>query len=156
MTAENLKNLVSTTTAIKRKGRQAEEIKMVNVVPGDIIKLAAGDLIPAGMRIIESTDLFISQSSLTGESEPVEKFVEIKDFEENKNAADLDNTALMGTIVVSGSAAGVVIQTGNHSYFGSIAESISKDVGETSFEKGVKSVSVLLMKSMFVMVPIVF
>lgn len=70
--------------------------------------------------------------------------------------ADLDNIALMGTIVVSGSAIGVVIQTGNQTYFGSIAESIAKDVGETSFEEGVRSVSVLLMKFMFVMVPIVF
>lgn len=156
VTADKLKDLVPTTTAIKRKGAKPREINMTQVVPGDIIHLAAGDLIPADMRIITCTDLFISQSSLTGESSPVEKFVENKNYDKNKNVADLDNIALMGTIVVSGSAVGVVIQTGNETYFGSIAESIAKDVGETSFEEGVRSVSVLLMKFMFVMVPIVF
>ena len=156
ITADNLKELVPTTTAIKRKGKKPEEINMKYVVPGDVIYLAAGDLIPADMRIIAATDLFISQSSLTGESEPVEKFTYDKNSGSNENVADLDNIALMGTIVVSGSARGVVLRTGNNSYFGSIAKSISKDVGETSFEEGVKSVSVLLMKFMFVMVPIVF
>lgn len=156
VTADNLKNLVPTTTAIKRKGKKPEEINMIKVVPGDIIHLAAGDLIPADMRIITCTDLFISQSSLTGESEPVEKFIDNRNHDENKNVADIDNIALMGTIVVSGAATGVVIQTGNNSYFGSIAKSIAKDVGETSFEEGVRSVSMLLIKFMFVMVPIVF
>ncbi len=129
---------------------------MTNVVPGDIIYLAAGDLIPADMRIITCTDLFISQSSLTGESEPVEKFIENKNPTKDENVSDIDNIALMSTIVVSGSAVGVVVQTGNDTYFGSIAKSIAKDVGETSFEEGVRSVSVLLLKFMFVMVPIVF
>lgn len=156
VTADNLKELVPTTTAIKRKGNKPEEINMINVVPGDVIYLAAGDLIPADMRIISATDLFISQSALTGESEPVEKFPYDKSPDSNENVSDLDNIALMGTIVVSGSARGVVLQTGNNSYFGSIAKSIAKDVGETSFEEGVRSVSVLLMKFMFVMVPIVF
>lgn len=156
VTADKLKDLVPTATAIKRQGAKPREINMTQVVPGDVIYLAAGDLIPADMRIITCTDLFISQSSLTGESSPVEKFIENKNYDKNKNVADLDNIALMGTIVVSGSAIGVVIQTGNQTYFGSIAESIAKDVGETSFEEGVRSVSVLLMKFMFVMVPIVF
>ena len=149
VTADKLKDLVPTTTAIKRQGAKPREINMTQVVPGDVIYLAAGDLIPADMRIITCTDLFISQSSLTGESSPVEKFIENKNYDKNKNVADLDNIALMGTIVVSGSAIGVVIQTGNQTYFGSIAESIAKDVGETSFEEGVRSVSVLLMKFMF-------
>ena len=156
ITADKLKDLVPTTTAIKRKGKKPEEIRMTNVVPGDIIYLAAGDLIPADMRIITCTDLFISQSSLTGESEPVEKFIENKNPTKDENVSDIDNIALMSTIVVSGSAVGVVVQTGNDTYFGSIAKSIAKDVGETSFEEGVRSVSVLLLKFMFVMVPIVF
>lgn len=156
ITADNLKELIPTTTSIERKGNKPTEINMLNVVPGDIIHLAAGDLIPADMRIISSTDLFISQSSLTGESEPVEKFTFNKDPSENENVSDLDNIALMGTIVVSGSAKGVVVKTGNNSYFGSIAKSIAKDVGETSFEEGVRSVSKLLIRFMFVMVPIVF
>lgn len=156
ITADNLKELVQNTTAIKRDGEEAREIDMKKVVPGDIIRLAAGDLIPADMRIISCTDLFISQSSLTGESEPVEKFPENKNYDEDENVADIDNIALMGTIVVSGAAIGIVLRTGNNSYFGSIAKSIAKDVGETSFEEGVRSVSVLLIKFMFVMVPIVF
>ncbi len=156
ITADNLKDLIPTTTAIKRKGSEASEIVMTKVVPGDIIHLAAGDLIPADMRLIESVDLFISQSALTGESEPVEKFADAKDDVANKNVSDLGNIALMGTIVVSGSAKGIVLQTGNNTYFGSIAESIAKDVGETSFEEGVKSVSMLLLRFMLVMVPVVF
>lgn len=159
ITADNLKDLIPTTTAIKRRGTDAAEIVMTDVVAGDIIHLAAGDLIPADMRLIQTVDLFISQSSLTGESEPVEKFADFTaaaDDIENQNVSDLGNIALMGTIVVSGSAKGVVLQTGNNTYFGSIAESIAKDVGETSFEEGVKSVSMLLLRFMLVMVPIVF
>lgn len=156
VTADNLKDLIPTTTAIQRGGNEANEIVMSKVVPGDIIHLAAGDLIPADMRIIESTDLFISQSSLTGESEPIEKFSTVAESNRKKNVSDLDNIALMGTIVVSGAAKGIVLQTGNNTYFGSIAESLSEDVGETSFEEGVKSVSVLLIRFMLIMVPIVF
>lgn len=156
ITADNLKDLVPTTTAIKRKGKKAEEIVMPKVVPGDIIHLAAGDLIPADLRIITCKDLFISQSSLTGESEPVEKFKTIKEVNVKKNISDLDNIGLMGTIVVSGTAVGVTLQTGNQTYYGTIAESLTKDVGETSFEEGVKSVSFLLIRFMLVMVPIVF
>ena len=156
ITADNLKDLVPTTTAIKRKDHKAEEIVMPKVVPGDIIHLAAGDLIPADLRIISCKDLFVSQSSLTGESEPVEKFQKVKDVNLKMNISDIDNIGLMGTIVVSGTAIGVALQTGNQTYFGTIAESLNKDVGETSFEEGVKSVSFLLIRFMLVMVPIVF
>ena len=156
MTADNLKDLVPTTTSVKREDINKREINISTVVPGDIIHLAAGDLIPADLRIITCKDLFISQSSLTGESEPVEKFSDIKDKNVNKNIADLENIALMGTIVVSGSAVGIVLQTGNQTYFGTIAESLTKDRGQTSFEEGVKSVSFLLIRFMLVMVPIVF
>ncbi len=156
ITADNLKDLVPTTTAVKREGHKAEEIVMPEVVPGDIIHLAAGDLIPADLRIITCKDLFVSQSSLTGESEPLEKFETIKDESIKKNISDLDNIGLMGTIVVSGAAVGIVLQTGNQTYFGTIAESLHVDVGETSFEEGVKSVSFLLIRFMLVMVPIVF
>ncbi|MCQ4922686.1 magnesium-translocating P-type ATPase [Tissierella carlieri] len=156
ITADNLKDLVPTTTAVERETMGKREINISDVVPGDIIHLAAGDLIPADLRIITCKDLFISQSSLTGESEPVEKFSEINDKHVNKNIADLENIALMGTIVVSGSAIGIVLQTGNQTYFGTIAESLTKDRGQTSFEEGVKSVSFLLIRFMLIMVPIVF
>ena len=156
ITADNLKDLVPTTTAVERETMGKKEINISDVVPGDIIHLAAGDLIPADLRIITCKDLFISQSSLTGESEPVEKFSEINNKDVNKNIADLENIALMGTIVVSGSAIGIVLQTGNQTYFGTIAESLTKDRGQTSFEEGVKSVSFLLIRFMLIMVPIVF
>lgn len=156
ITADNLKDLIPTTTSIERQDVAPREIVLSKVVPGDIIHLAAGDLIPADMRIITCKDLFISQSSLTGESEPVEKFMKVKNYNPNQNVSDLDNVILKGTIVVSGYAKGIVIQTGNNTYFGTIAESIAKDVGETSFEEGVKSVSYLLIRFMMVMVPVVF
>lgn len=156
ITADNLKDLVPTTTAIVRNHRSPQEIVISDVVVGDIIVLAAGDLIPADMRILQCKDLFISQSSLTGEAQPVEKFGQTEKNISDLNAADLPNILLMGTIVVSGSATAIVVATGNDTYFGMIAESISKEVGDTSFEEGVKSVSMLLIRFMLVMVPIVF
>lgn len=157
ITADNLKDLIPTTTAVKRKGNEAYEIKMTDIVPGDVIYLSSGDLIPADMRIIESKDLFISQSSLSGESEPIEKYaLSRKEISYDMNPSDLDNLALMGTIVVSGSAKGLVVGTGNNTYFGSIAEELTADHGETSFEEGVRSVSLLLIRFMAIMVPIVF
>lgn len=157
VTADNLKDLIPTTTSVERMGHNPEEVLMEKLVPGDIIILSAGDMIPADLRVIECRDLFISQSSLTGESEPVEKFCKVVEEDiVRKNAADLNNILLMGTIVVSGSATAVVVGTGKDTYFGTIAESLARDVGQTSFEQGVKSVSKLLIKFMIVMVPIVF
>lgn len=154
--ADKLKDLVPTTATVLRKDTGREEVIMSNIVPGDMVYLAAGDLIPADLRIISCKDLFISQSSLTGESEPVEKFPENRGDIHEKGVSDLDNILLMGTIVVSGSATAIALKTGNETYFGTIAESISEDRGETSFEKGVKSVSYLLIRFMLIMVPIVF
>ena len=154
--ADKLKDLVPTTATVLRKDIGRKEIIMSDIVPGDIIYLAAGDLIPADLRIISCKDLFISQSSLTGESEPIEKFPENRGDIHEKGIADLDNILLMGTIVVSGSATAITLATGNETYFGAIAKSISEDKGETSFEKGVKSVSYLLIRFMLIMVPIVF
>lgn len=154
--SDKLKKLVHTTTAVVRKGEGEKEILITEVVPGDIIRLAAGDMIPADLRIISSKDLFVSQSALTGESEPVEKYYKVKNDNENKNITDLENICLMGTNVVSGSATGVVLSTGNETYFGSMAKSLVGERGETSFERGVNSVSFLLIKFMLIMVPIVF
>lgn len=156
VTADQLKNLVPTTTAIKRNGEKPKETVMTEVVPGDVIYLAAGDLIPADMRFIETTDLFVSQSSLTGETEPVEKFSLPMTKETTQSLADLENIGLMGTNIISGSAYGVALETGGNTYFGSIAHALSEEKGETSFEKGVRSVSYLLIRFMLVMVPIVF
>lgn len=153
---EKLKGLVTTTTAVKRKERGVNELNIIELVPGDIVHLAAGDMIPADLRIISCKDLFISQSSLTGESEPIEKFQELKRYKKNVNIFDLDNICLLGTNIISGSAVALVIATGDETYFESMASSFTEDKKTTSFEKGVKSVSSLLIKFMFVMVPIVF
>ncbi len=156
MTTDKLQELVKTTTAVKRKDQPIRELDMEDIVPGDIIKLAAGDLIPADLRILQCQDLFINQSALTGESETVEKKSQALEDSQSKNVTDLENICLMGTIVVSGSALGLVVETGGRTYFGSIAHSLTEDRGESSFEKGVKSVSRLLIRFMFIMVPIVF
>lgn len=155
--AEKLKSLVQSTAAIARKDTGVNEISMKYIVPGDIVHLATGDMIPADLKVIKSKDLFISQSALTGESQPVEKYSTIKtELNPKMNPSDIENICLLGTDVVSGSAVGVVVATGNDTYFGSIAKSIVDKKIETSFEKGVNSVSRLLVRFMLVMVPIVF
>lgn len=151
-----LKAMVKTTTLVKRDGEEAKEIDMAEVVPGDIIYLSAGDMIPADIRVISCKDLFVGQSSLTGESEPVEKLDYLKERDRGIAICDLDNILLLGTSIISGSAIGVVVSTGNDTYLGSIAVEISNKEEETSFQKGVSKVSLLLIKFMMIMVPIVF
>lgn len=154
--AEKLKALIKTTAAVCRKESGINEIDMSEIVPGDMVYLSAGDMIPADIRIITSKDLFVSQSSLTGESEPVEKYSVLKNKNENLNVSELDNICLLGTNIISGSATGVVIATGNRTYFGTMASTLTETKNLTSFEKGINSVSMLLIKFMFIMVPIVF
>ncbi|MFN3814164.1 MAG: magnesium-translocating P-type ATPase, partial [Aquificaceae bacterium] len=157
--AEKLKAMVYTTGAVKRKETGLQEIKREEVVPGDIVHLSAGDMIPADMRIITSKDLFVNQATLTGESEPVEKHPHLK--EEKRNAKDLsiydlENICFMGTSVVSGSAIGVVLFTGENTYIGSMARAIVGQKAKTSFEKGLDDTSKLFIKFMVAMFPIVF
>lgn len=134
--AEKLKGMVTTTAAVLRKGKKREEIPMSQIVPGDIVYLAAGDMIPADCRVVESIDLFIGQSMLTGESLPVEKMpFAVKDLE-NKPPIELNNLCFMGTNVVSGSAKVVVIATGSNTYFGSIGKSIVGESPKTSLILG--------------------
>ncbi|EJP6472947.1 magnesium-translocating P-type ATPase [Clostridium botulinum] len=154
--AEKLKALIKTTAAVCRKESGINEIDMIEIVPGDIVYLSAGDMIPADVRIISSKDLFVSQSSLTGESEPVEKYSVIKNKNENLNISELDNICLLGTNIISGSATGVVIATGNETYFGNMTSTLTETKSLTSFERGINSVSMLLIRFMFIMVPIVF
>ncbi|MEA4949649.1 MAG: HAD-IC family P-type ATPase, partial [Petrimonas sp.] len=125
--AAKLKALVHTTVAVVRNGDEKQEIEMVKIVPGDIIHLAAGDIIPADVRVLSSHDLFVGQSSLTGEAEPVEKYDEWKQTGaegESVGLSDLSDLCFMGTTVVSGSAVAVVISTGSGTYFGSMAKTI--------------------------------
>ncbi|MBM6615721.1 magnesium-translocating P-type ATPase [Desemzia sp. RIT804] len=153
----NLKELIETTCTVTRDG-VTKEIPMDEVVPGDIVHLSTGDLIPADARLIWAKDLFVNQSSLTGESMPIEKFVQIETEQEPSQltALDLENLLFMGTDVLSGQGKIVVAKTGKNTLFGDIALQSSQSRGETSFDRGVKNVSKLLINFMLVMVPIVF
>ena len=154
--AEQLKKMVKTTTAVKRKYARREEVSINELVPGDIVFLSAGDMIPADCRILHSKDLFVSESMLTGEALPVEKnHLPVRHAEE-KSPLELENLCFMGTNVISGSATAIVVATGNLSYFGSISKSIVGERPETSFDKGVNNVSFLLIRFMLVMVPVIF
>lgn len=152
-----LKELIETTCAVTRDG-VTKEIPIDEVVPGDIVTLSTGDLIPADSRLLWAKDLFVNQSSMTGESMPIEKFASLKTEIENSQltALDLPNLLFMGTDVLSGQGKIVVVKTGEDTLFGDIAAQSSKSRGETSFDRGVKNVSKLLIRFMLVMVPIVF
>ncbi|MCF0147347.1 MAG: magnesium-translocating P-type ATPase [Clostridium sp.] len=152
--AEKLGEMVKTTISIARKFEGIKEIPINEIVVGDIIHLAAGDMVPADVRILQSKDLFISQSSLTGESEPVEKISDSL-VSKDKSPLDLENLAFMGSNVISGSAIAIVINIGDDTIFGSIAKNLSSKKNNTSFEKGLNSVSWVLIRLMLVMVPIV-
>ena len=152
--AENLLKMITTTTNVRRQETGSCEIPIEDVVVGDIVYLAAGDMIPADMRIIQAKDLFVSQAALTGESAAEEK-VPAASGGKTEGLTECQNLAFMGTNVISGSAAGVVMATGDDTIFGEMAKGVSVKPVQTSFEKGVNTVSWLLIRFMFVMVPIV-
>lgn len=152
--AEKLSEMVETTIAVQRSSVGKAEIPIDEVVVGDIIHLAAGDMVPADVRILQAKDLFVSQSSLTGESEPVEKFGAARP-EPYQNPLELNNLAFMGTNVISGSAVAIAIAVGDDTVFGSIAQQLTGKKVITSFEKGVNSVSWVLIRFMMAMVPVV-
>ncbi|RFS20169.1 magnesium-translocating P-type ATPase [Chitinophaga silvatica] len=154
--AQQLKSLVRTTATVLRKNEGKVEIDIRNLVPGDIVYLSAGDMIPADCRILQSKDLFVSQAMLTGESLPVEKrYLAIRDAD-SKSPLELDNICFMGTNVVSGAATVVVVTTGSQTYFGSLSKTIVGERPATSFDKGVNKVSYLLIRFMLIMVPLIF
>ncbi len=154
--AEKLKAFIRSSCAVKRKFEDIKEIDIQLIVPGDIISLSAGDMIPADCRLLFSKDLFISESMLTGEALPVEKnYLAIRDADK-QNLLDLNNICFMGTNVVSGTATAVVVHTGNHTYFASISKQLARSPVETAFDKGVNQVSMLLIRFMLVMVPVIF
>ncbi|VVE24250.1 magnesium-translocating P-type ATPase [Pandoraea nosoerga] len=170
--AEKLKAMVSTTATVLRRealsgatagldnvrhlGRMGREIALAQLVPGDIVLLAAGDMIPADVRILAAKDLFVSQSALTGEALPVEKFAHAGEGSVGDNPLTYDNLAFMGTNVVSGSATAVVVATGARTFFGSLAQRVTAQrPAVTSFQQGVNRVSWVLIRFMLVMTPIV-
>jgi Mg2+-importing ATPase len=166
-----LKSMVRTTATVLRQGpgtfaQVREEVAISELVPGDVIVLSAGDLIPADIRLLESRDLFVSQAILTGESLPVEKFDVMGDVAQKCSEAtvtplsqpsllEMGNICLMGTNVASGTATGMVVAIGGETYFGSLAKSIVGTRSQTAFDRGVNSVSWLLIRFMLVMVPVV-
>lgn len=152
--AEKLSEMVETTIAVRRDGKE-EERPIDEIVVGDIIVLAAGDMVPADLRILQAKDLFVGQSSLTGESEPVEKYPDARDTT-GKDPLAMDNLAFMGSNVVSGSALALAVGVGDATIFGSIARGLEEKKPPTSFEKGIRAVSFVLIRFMLVMVPVVF
>ena len=137
------------------KDAKRVELPIKLLVPGDLIVLSAGDMIPADCRVITAKDLFVSQAAMTGESMPVEKFAAQRDANAI-NPLELDNILFMGTNVVSGSATAVVLGTGNSTYFGALASRVTAtDRAPTAFQSGVNKVSWLLIRFMFVMAPLV-
>ncbi|MDA5194418.1 magnesium-translocating P-type ATPase [Govanella unica] len=167
--AETLQAMVRTTATVLRRSSPDttgdwREIPMRELVVGDIVRLGAGDMIPADVRLIESKDLFVSQAVLTGESIPVEKYDTVGAVAEKSALAisasdagplDVSNICFMGTNVVSGQGCAAVVATGHNTYFGSLSKAVVGSRPETSFDKGVKSVSFLLIRFMLIMVPIV-
>lgn len=154
--AEKLREIVETTTTVIRDNKEIN-IPVKNVTLGDIVLLSAGSIIPADLRIIESKDLYVGQASLTGESDNIKKTVELENKQEELDSiSDFDNICFMGTNVVSGSAKGVVIKIGDSTYFGKIANTVTSGKEKTAFQKGIESISKLLIRIMIFMIPIVF
>ncbi|HMD88962.1 MAG TPA: magnesium-translocating P-type ATPase [Anaerolineaceae bacterium] len=152
--AEKLKAMVNTTASVLRNGNR-QEVPLHELVPGDIVQLSAGDMIPADVRILNAKDLFINQAALTGESLPVEKISTFHDLKVS-NALEITNIGFLGSNVESGTANAVVVLTGSETYFGSLANSITGQRQLTSFDKGVNKFTWLMISFMLVMVPAVF
>ncbi|WP_425377273.1 magnesium-translocating P-type ATPase [Spiroplasma endosymbiont of Aleiodes alternator] len=170
--SEKLRQLIETTASVFRFSNKnkkidfnalnsvanfTKEVLIENLVPGDIIFLSSGDMIPADVRILVSTDLFINQSALTGETFPVEKHaINTKDDNKKSSILELENICFMSTSIVSGGAIAIVIASGVNTYFGSIASAVTSKRPVTSFSKGIKKVTYILIGFMCVMVPLIF
>ena len=154
--AEKLKELVATTTTVIRGGTETQ-IPIKEVTIGDIVMLSAGSMIPADLRILESKDIYVGQSALTGESDAVRKLAHT-DLKQDDitSISDLDTICFMGTNVISGSAKCAVIKTADQTYFGKIAKTLSSTKEKSAFQRGIEDISKLLIKFMLVLTPIVF
>lgn len=148
-----LKNMVKNKVNVLRDGKMTV-VTQDEIVPGDVIEVSVGDIIPADARVISATDLLINQSALTGESIPTEKYAE--DKRATPEIFERENLLFMGTDVLSGHGRAVILRTGSSTFFGSLSIAATEKRGDTSFDKGVKTISKLLFYFMLVMVPIVF
>ena len=151
---EKLNEIVKTKVNVIRNGKR-KEIDVKNLVPGDIVELFAGDMVPADIRLISSNDLYVNQSSLTGESFPIRKIVEPIDKITN-NVTELKNLVFMGSSIVSGNGIGVVYATGITSEFGEISKSLAKERPPTSFDKGINKFTLLMIKLILLLVVGIF
>ncbi len=152
--AAKLKAMIRVTATVVREG-QPREIPLRQLVPGDIVRLSAGDMIPGDVRLITAKDLFVIQATLTGESMPVEK-TDARDARENISPIERPNLCFLGTSVETGSATAVIFGTGAQTYFGKVAKSLSGQQADTAFERGIKRFTWLMIRFMAVMVPLVF
>ena len=152
--AAKLKEMIRVTATVIRAGQQ-REIPLADLVPGDLVRLAAGDMIPGDLRLLSCKDLFVTQSSLTGEAFPVEKF-ETPESGKEQAPLELRNICFLGTSVESGTAQGVIATTGKNTYLGSMASSIVDQSTQTSFDRGISQFTWLMIRFMAVMVPLVF
>ena len=154
--AAKLKALISVTATALRDGA-AREIPVAQLVPGDVVQLAAGDMVPGDVRIVQAKDLFVSQGSLTGESFPVEKSeIETSTAEAVRMPISLRCIAFLGTNVESGSATAVLVATGSNTYLGSMARSLEEPQPATAFDRGIAQFTWLMLRLILVMVPLVF
>ena len=154
--AQKLKQMVATTATVIRDKKEVQ-IPINQVTLGDIVVLSAGSMIPADLRVIEANDLYVGQSSLTGESDSVKKVVNSEiSMDKIDNISDLDTICFMGTNVISGSAKGVVIKTADSTYFGKVAHTLTTGKPKTAFQKGIENISKLLIHFMLFMIPLVF
>lgn len=154
--AEKLKELVATTATVLRDGKETQ-IPIKEITLGDIVILSAGSMIPADLRVLDAKDLYVGQSSLTGESDAVRKVANSEiSLDELDSISDLDTICFMGTNVISGSAKCAVIKTADSTYFGKVAHTITTGKPKSSFQNGIESISRLLIRFMLVLTPIVF
>ena len=154
--AEKLKEMVA-TTCLTLRDEQETLIPIKNVTVGDVVLLSSGSMVPADLRIIESNNLYVRQSSLTGESDSIKKLdTSAYKIEDIKSITDLDTICFMGSNVISGSGKGVVLKIADNTYLGKVANTLNNGKPQTAFQKGVKNISKLLIKFMIIMIPIVF
>ncbi|MGD0812791.1 MAG: magnesium-translocating P-type ATPase [Verrucomicrobiota bacterium] len=151
--AAKLKAMINVTATVVRESK-TREVPLRELVPGDIVKLSAGDMIPGDVRVLSCKDLFIIQATLTGESLPVEKF-DARETRAGISPLELSNLCFLGTSVESGAATGLVVETGPQTYLGNIAQSIATQAIETSFDKGIRRFTWLMLRFMAIMVPLV-
>lgn len=156
LAAEKLKQLVSANATVIRNSKK-QNIQFKDLVVGDTVLLSAGDMIPADIRIIESKDLYVGQSSLTGESDAIKKLENSElEIDEIESISDLDTICFMGTNVISGSAKGIVVLTADNTYFGKVAHTLTTGKPKTAFQRGIENISKLLIRIMLILIPIVF